>query len=501
MVEPRPQRLTVRGVSKAYPGVHALNGVDFDLMGGEIHALLGENGAGKSTLIGVLTGVTPPDAGEILVDGAAVQPRSPADAARLGVSAVFQELNLPPNLSVAEALYLGRQPTRLGIVRRNEMNRAARALLAGFRLDIDVTRSLGSYSIAVQQLVAIARAVDLSAKVLILDEPTASLDAAETELLFDVMRRLAANGLGIVFVTHFLDQVFAVCDRISVLRNGRPVGVRTVAEVSRLDVVGLMLGKTPASASHLERRSRRAPGEVVAEFHDLGRRRMVAPFDLSLRQGEIVGVAGLLGSGRTETALLIYGAERSDSGEMRIGSDRRPLRSPHDAVRRGLAFCPENRKQDGVLGALSIRDNIAIALQARQGWLRPLSRRRRQALADRYIERLDIRTPDADRPIGQLSGGNQQKVLLARWLATDPRLLIVDEPTRGIDVGAHAEIVKLLEGLCDQGLALYVISSELEEVAAYSDRVVVMRERKMVDVLQGDDITVDRLMTAIAGTA
>jgi simple sugar transport system ATP-binding protein len=494
-------RLSVRGVSKAYPGVQALDSVDFDLGPGEIHALLGENGAGKSTLIGVMTGVVSPDAGEIRLDGEAVRPSNPADAARIGISAVFQETNLPTNLSVAEALFLGREPTRFGLVQRARMKAEARALLARFRLDIDVGRSLRDYSTAVQQLVAIARAVQLSAKVLILDEPTASLDAAETRLLFEVMRELSADGLGIVFVTHFLDQVFSVCDRLSVLRNGRAVGSRAVAEVSRLELVGLMLGKAPAATSHLRRRSAGAPGEVVAEFRHIGKRRMVPPFDLVLRRGEIVGVAGLLGSGRTETALLMYGAERPDSGEIRIDGTRVRLRGPHDSVRHGLALCPENRKDDGILGALSVRENIAIALQARQGWLKPIPRTRRQAIADDYIQRLGIRTPDADRPIEQLSGGNQQKAILARWLATNPRLLIVDEPTRGIDVGAHAEIVALLESLCDQGLAIYVVSSELEEVAAYSDRVVVMRERRVEGTLEGADITPERLLAAIAGVA
>jgi simple sugar transport system ATP-binding protein len=501
MPSPPLPLLAVDGVSKGYPGVQALSSVDFELKRGEIHALLGENGAGKSTLIGVLTGVTARDAGEIRLEGERVAPRNPADAASIGISAVFQETNLPANLSVAEALFLGRQPTRFGLVRRREMHRAARELLARFRLDIDVSRSLRDYSTAVQQLVAIARAVSLSAKVLILDEPTASLDAAETELLFRVMRELAAQGLGVVFVTHFLDQVFAVCDRISVLRNGRFVGARDVADIDRVELVALMLGKEPSAASHLQRRRTSAPGEVVAEFRNLGRRRVVAPFDLALRKGEIVGVAGLLGSGRTETALLMYGAEHADSGEVLVDGARVRLREPHDAVRHGFGLCPENRKQDGVLGPLSVRENITIALQARRGWRAPLSHKRRQELAEDYIRRLDIRTPDADRPIEQLSGGNQQKALLARWLATEPRVLIVDEPTRGIDVGAHAEIVKLLESLCEQGLALYVISSELEEVAAYSDRVVVMRERKVERILSGGEITPQALLSAIAGAA
>lgn len=500
MTPGRPDRLQVRGVSKAYPGVRALDGVDLTVGAGEIHAILGENGAGKSTLISILTGVVGADAGEVRLDGDPIDPSSPADAARLGICAVYQEANLPPNLTVAEALFLGRQPTRFGLVRRGLMERRAHELLAPYGLDIDVRRTLGEYSTAVQQLVAIARAVDLSAKVLILDEPTASLDAAETELLFGVMRRLAGQGLAVIFITHFLEQVFAVCDQLTVLRNGRTVGQRDVADVGRLEVVSMMLGRALA-ASHLTRGDRPAPGEPVASFENLGRRGMVEPFSLQMRRGEIVGVAGLLGSGRTETALLIFGAERADSGEVMVEGRRGRFRGPHDAVRAGFGFTPENRKRDGIFGALSIRENIAIALQARAGWASPLPRRLRRALADLYIRRLDIRTPDADRRVEQLSGGNQQKVVLARWLATEPRLLIVDEPTRGVDVGAHAEIVKLLDELCGQGLALYVISSELEEIAAYSDRVLVMRERQVERVLEGDEITPAKLMTAIAGVA
>ncbi|MDB5454587.1 MAG: sugar transporter ATP-binding protein [Caulobacter sp.] len=492
--------LEARGVGKTYPGVRALDGVDLCVRAGEIHALLGENGAGKSTLIGVLTGVIAKDGGQVLVDGVEIHPRNPAEARAAGLSAVYQEANLLPNLTVAENLYLGRQPTRFGLIRRRTMNDAARALLAGYGLDIDVTRTLDSYSTAVRQVVAIARAVDLSAKVLILDEPTASLDAEETAMLFTVVRGLAARGLAVIFVTHFLDQVFALCDRLTVLRNGRQVGERTVADLAPLDLVALMLGK-PLTASHLIRKRATTPGGVVARFTGLGRKRLVAPFDLELRQGEIVGAAGLLGSGRTETALLMFGAERADSGQVEVDGKTVKLRGPRDAIALGFGLLPEDRKADGVVGALSVRDNIVLALQARAGWTKPLPRRKQDELAARYIALLDIRTPDADKPIEQLSGGNQQKALLARWLATEPRLLILDEPTRGVDVGAHAEIVRLIEALCEQGLALYVISSELEEVAAYADRVLVMRERRAVGLVEGEAISPGALMAAIAGTA
>jgi simple sugar transport system ATP-binding protein len=491
--------LEARGLTKTFPGVKALDGVDFTLRCGEIHALLGENGAGKSTLINLLTGVLPCDSGAIRIEGRAVDPSGPAAAAAAGVGAVYQEIALLPNLTVAENLYLGRQPTRLGLVRRGRMNTDARALLARYGLDIDVTRSLGNYSTAVQQLVAIARAVDLSAKVLILDEPTASLDAREVETLFSVMRQLKAQGLGVVFVTHFLDQVYAIADRLTVLRNGQLVGERLTAELPKLELVSMMIGRSLEQDSHLARRTASAPGPVAVEISGLGKRRMVEPFNLAVRSGEVVGAAGLLGSGRTETALLMFGAARADTGEIKVGGELVRIRSPQDAIRHGFGFLPEERKTDGVVGALSIRENIVLALQAKRGWLKRLSRKAQDELAEGYIRKLDIRTPDADKPIGQLSGGNQQKALLARWLATEPRFLILDEPTRGIDVGAHAEIVRLLEDLREGGIALYVISSEIEEVAAYADRVMVMRDRKAAGVLEGEAVTPAAIIRAIAG--
>ena len=492
--------LEVRGARKVFPGVRALDDVDFTLRAGEIHALLGENGAGKSTLINLLTGVLPRDGGTIRIEGVEIDPRGPAEARAAGIGAVYQEASLLPNLSVAENLYLGRQPTRFGLVQRGRMNRDAAALLARYGLIIDVAETLASYSTAVQQIVAIARAVDLSAKVLILDEPTASLDAAETAMLFDVMRDLKAKGLGLVFVTHFLDQVFAVSDRITVLRNGKLAGERETAGLSRMDLVSLMLGKASTADSHLARRRvAKPPGAPLVAFQGLGRKRFVEPFDLTLAAGEVVGAAGLLGSGRTETALLMFGAVTADQGKATVDGETVRLKSPRDAIRLGFGLCPEERKADGVVGALSVRENIALALQAREGWLKRLPRKVQDELADRYIQLLDIRTPDAEKPIEQLSGGNQQKTLLARWLATEPRLLILDEPTRGIDVGAHAEIVRLIETLSEQGMALYVISSEIEEVAAYADRVMVMRDRRQADVLEGAAVTPDAIMTAIAG--
>ncbi|MFC1460297.1 galactofuranose ABC transporter, ATP-binding protein YtfR [Microvirga arabica] len=494
----QPQLLEIRGLTKGFPGVQALDHVDFTLHAGEIHGLLGENGAGKSTLIKALTGVLRRDAGIIRLEGQEVTARDTADALSLGIGTVYQEVNLLPNLSVAENLFIGRQPHRFGLVRTGEMCRRASELLAGYGLDIDVANPLSSYSVAIQQIVAIARAVDLSAKVLILDEPTASLDAQEVETLFGILKGLKSRGIGIVFVTHFLDQVYAVCDRITVLRNGRLVGSRPIAELPRIELVSMMLGRELA-AEALHRSQRPAvTGEPLVAFQNYGKRRMIESFDLALRPGEVVGLAGLLGSGRTETAKLVFGVERADSGQAFVDGQPVRLATPRDAARLRFGFTPEDRKTEGIVAELSIRENIILALQAQRGWLHKIPRAKQDEIASRFIKLLDIRTPDAEKPIGLLSGGNQQKALLARWLATEPRFLILDEPTRGIDVGAHAEIIRLIERLCEDGLALLVISSELEEIASYSDRVVVLRDRRHVRELSGDEVSADTIMTTIA---
>ncbi|WP_428030226.1 sugar ABC transporter ATP-binding protein [Ancylobacter sp.] len=491
--------LALTGFSKSFAGFIALDRVDFTLRAGEIHALLGENGAGKSTLIKTMTGVVARDAGSMRLDGVEVAPRSAEEAVKSGIATVYQEVNLAPNLSVAQNLFLGRQPTRFGIVREGEMRRRAAALLAEFGLAIDVAAPLESYSVAIQHIVAIARAVDQSARVLILDEPTASLDAHEVEVLFAVMRQLRARGIGIVFVTHFLDQVYAICDRITVLRNGKLAGSAPVGELPRLDLVRLMLGRELSEAT--SRRTIHAEstaGTEIATFRAVGKAGYLAPFDLTLRAGHVVGLAGLLGSGRTETVRLVFGAERADSGSTEVAGRPAAIGSPREAMALGFGYCPEERKTEGIVAELTVRENIVLALQARRGALSPLSRREQDAIAAKFIRLLDIRPPDPERPIGLLSGGNQQKALLARWLATSPRLLILDEPTRGIDVGAHAEIIGLIRDLCLEGMALLVVSSELEELVTYADEVVVLRDRAHVARLAGADIDVPAILAAIA---
>ncbi len=490
--------LEARGIDKSFFGVKVLDGVDFRLHAGEIHALLGENGAGKSTLVKILTGAYRRDGGHMELARAPVEPRSVAEAQALGIGTVYQEVNLLDNLSVAENLYLGRQPRRLGMVDARRMRADAAALLQGYGLEVDPGETLGHYSVAVRQIIAIARAVDLSGKVLFLDEPTASLDAREVEAIFAVLRRLRDQGLGIVIITHFLDQVYALADRVTVLRNGRMVGSRAIGDLPRRDLVSLMLGHDLAEVTAARAEAPQAEGPAAFSFTDFGKRGMIAPFDLALRPGEVVGIAGLLGSGRTETACLMFGIERPDSGEMRIDGARVDLHSPQEAIAHGIGLCPEERKTDGIVADLSVRENIILALQARRGWARPIPRAEADAIAARYIKALDIRPPDPNRPIKFLSGGNQQKAILARWLATDPRLLILDEPTRGIDIGAHAEIIALIQRLCADGMALVVISSEVEELVAYASRVIVLSDRRHIRELAGAEVNASAIMNAMA---
>ena len=488
--------LHARGISKFFPGTIALDDVELRLMPGEVHALLGENGAGKSTLIKCLTGAYRRDAGVMLLDGTEVEPASTADSQRLGIGTVYQEVNLLPNLTVAENLFLGRQPMRAGFIARRRMNAQAREVLAGYGLDVDPAEPLTAYSVAIQQVVAIARAVEMSGKVLILDEPTASLDRDEVQLVFGVIRQLKARGLAVVFITHFLDQVFEICDRATVLRNGRVVGECRLAEVTQREVVTMMLGRQ--LEARVKSRDTGRAGRTLVEVADLGKRGMIAPFSMHIREGEVVGLAGLLGSGRTETANLIFGAVPADQGRILLRGQEIAIANPRDAVAHRFALCPEDRKVDGIVGDLSVRDNIILALQARQGWMRPIPRARVEEIAERYVRALDIRLASLDMPIRLLSGGNQQKALLARWLATNPDFLILDEPTRGIDVGAHAEIIALIEQLRADGMALLVASSELEELVAYSTRVIVLRDRRQVRELTGDEITPANIVDVIA---
>ena len=495
--------LQLRGISKGFPGVRALDGVDFTVRSGEVHALMGENGAGKSTLIKVLTGVYRRDAGEITFKNRSINPASPKQAQDIGISTVYQEVNLIPHLSIAENICLGRQPERFGCIRWKFIRHRAEQALARLGVSVDVTETVANCSIAIQQLAAIARALDISARVLILDEPTSSLDEKEVATLFGVLRRLKAEGLGIVFVTHFLDQVYEISDRITVLRNGKLVGEYAAASLPRIELISKMMGRE-FSEAELHRGetavASRSDAKPVVELKELGRKRVLNPLSFHILPGEILGLSGLLGSGRTETARLMFGIDRPDCGQLLLDGQPVALRSPRSALNHKLGFCPEDRKTEAIVPNLSVRENIILALQASRGWLRYLPQAKQIELADRFIQALNIKTPNREQAVRLLSGGNQQKVILARWLASHPRLLILDEPTRGIDVGAKLEIEKLMAGLAGDGMAILFISSDLEEMTRNSHRIVVLRDRKKVCELRGADISENAIMHAIAGT-
>ncbi|TXR57975.1 sugar ABC transporter ATP-binding protein [Quadrisphaera setariae] len=495
----------MRGITIEFPGVRALDGVDLRLFPGEVHALMGENGAGKSTLIKALTGVYSIDAGQVLLDGEQVHLKDPGAAQAAGISTVYQEVNLCANLSVAENVMLGHEVRRGPFVDWRATRRAAREQLARLSLDVDPRSLLESHTIAVQQLVAIARAMVADAKVLILDEPTSSLDRAEVDELFRVVRQLRDSGVAVLFVSHFMDQVYAISDRMTVLRNGKLVEERLTRDLPRRDLISLMIGRSGDELAGVEETAKAAislhePGaQPLVSSSAVGRAGSVQPFDLDLYPGEIVGFAGLLGSGRTEAARLLCGADRPDTGRLEVDGAPARLATPLAALQRGLAYSTEDRKKEGIVGDLTVRENIALALQARRGAWRPIPAKELDDIVARYMTALNINPKNPNALIKNLSGGNQQKVLLARWLATDPRLLILDEPTRGIDVGAKAEIQKLVVELAQQGMSVVFISSELEEVLRLSQRVVVMRDRvKVAEVVNGDDVTTETVLATIA---
>ncbi len=497
--------VSMTDISISFPGVKALDGVDFRLFPGEVHSLMGENGAGKSTLIKALTGVYTVDSGRMTLAGEDVSFSGPADAQRAGISTVYQEVNLLPNLTVAENILLGREPRRFGGIDWRAMRKRAKELLTGLHLDVDPSSLLGDHSLAVQQLVAIGRAIDVEAKVVILDEPTSSLDADEVAELFRVIRELKSSGVAILFVSHFLDQVYEISDRLTVLRNGKLVGEYRPEELLRIDLVQKMIGKDIAVLDDLERRthSGQSGGDLdgerpIVSAIGLGRKGAIEPLDLDVYEGEVVGIAGLLGSGRTELARILSGVDRPDTGELRIDGVSRRFRTPRAALSARIAYSSENRRAEGIVDELSIRDNIALALQADKGWFRRIPKKRQDELAASYIAALNIRPANPDALVRNLSGGNQQKVLLARWLAVAPRLLILDEPTRGIDVGAKAEIQKLVANLAENGMSVVFISAELEEVLRLSNRIAIMRDRRLVADIDNDDLTVDSLLAVIA---
>ncbi len=494
--------LRMQHIYKSFPGVKALNDVDFELEKGEIHSLMGENGAGKSTLIKVLTGVYEVDEGIILLNGKEVKIYSTSDAQKSGISTVYQEINLCANLSVAENIYIGREPKKGGSINWKKINEDARELLDKLEIRIDVEKKLSDYSLAIQQMVAIARAVDTSRGILILDEPTSSLDTNEVNQLFSVMRKLKADGMSIIFISHFLEQIYEICDRVTILRNGKLVGTYEVEGLSRIDLVSKMIGKDLDELEKLndikQNSNKVISKENLLETHGYGKRGTIEPFDLKLRKGEVLGLAGLLGSGRTEVGSLLFGIHKADHGTITIGNKTYSYIYPKKAIAESFGFCPEDRKAEGVAGELTIRENIILALQSSKGILKYIPMKKQQEIAQKYIDLLAIKTPGMEQRIDNLSGGNQQKVILARWLATDPQLLILDEPTRGIDVGAKSELQKLIIELSNSGMTILFISSELKELVTCCDRIIVLRDQKIIGELSREEICEETIMKTIA---
>ena len=497
--------LEMRDISKNFTGVRALSHVDFTLRKGEIHALMGENGAGKSTLIKVLTGVHEFESGSIHMNGENkdIINHSPQEAQANGISTVYQEVNLCPNLTVAENLFIGREPrNKVGMINWKEMNARSAKLLESLNINVPPTQMLDECSVAIQQMIAIARAVDMKCKVLILDEPTSSLDDEEVEKLFVLMRRLREEGVGIIFVTHFLEQVYAVCDKITVLRNGQLVGEFTTAELPRVQLVAKMMGKDfddLAAIKEAKDEEEHTEEDIVIKAVGLGKKGYIKPFDLVIHKGEVVGFTGLLGSGRSETVRVLYGAERPDEGTLQVKGNGITAKHPITSMHAGMAYLPEDRKNEGIIADLSVRENMIMALQAKRGMFHLLSRKQQEEFTDKYIEMLQIKTASRETPIKSLSGGNQQKVIIGRWLLTNPDFLILDEPTRGIDVGTKTEIQKLVVKLASQGMAVVFISSEIEEMLRTCDRMVVMRDGAKVGELSEDEMNQSNIMSTIAG--
>jgi len=490
--------LKMEGICKAFPGVRALHNVDFALRKGEIHALMGENGAGKSTLIKVITGVYEKDAGRIALNGRPIHFKSPQEAQNMGIGTVYQEIALCSNLTVAENMFIGRG--RYAFVQWKQMNEKATQLLNSLGIPASPTQELTSCSLAVQQMIAIARAVDMDCKILILDEPTSSLDEDEVNKLFELMRELKSRGVGIIFITHFIEQVYKISDRITVLRNGELIGEYETSSIPQIGLVAKMMGKALEDESKLKKHKPPKSDSSVPVFEAtaLSSAAGVRPFNFTIQKGEVNGFAGLIGSGRSESARAIFAADKVTGGKVRMKGKRVKIKEPIHAMKQGIGYLPEDRKGDGIIDELSVRDNIILAFQVMKGFFRPFSRTQAEEFADEYVQKLNIKTPSTNTPIKSLSGGNQQKVILARWLLTHPMYLILDEPTRGIDVGTKVEIQKLVLKLAENGMSLTFISSEIDEMLRTCSRLIVMKDREIVGELSGMNLTEHDVMHVIA---
>lgn len=491
--------LDIKGLEKTFPGVRALKGVNLTVNKGEIHALMGENGAGKSTLIKVLTGIYQKNGGTICFDGEEINARTPIEANEKGISTIYQELNLVLFQTVYENLFLGREPrTKFGSIDRKAMISEAKRILEELGIEIDVTRPLKNYSTAIQQMVAIARAVSINAKLVIMDEPTSSLDTHEVQVLFRIIRQLKSKGISVIFISHKLDEIFEICNRLTVFKDGEYVGDYDIGELNQLKLISLMVGKDTVELERNKQGYEFANAKVIAEMKDIRQGMRLNGINIEIKQGEVVGLAGLLGSGRTELAQVLFGSGMPDNGEIFWWGEKAGIHSPADAIKKGMGFCTEDRKTEGIIPHLSVRENITIALLPKLNSFGFVKTKEQDEIVRSYIDRLKIKTPTPEQAICNLSGGNQQKVLLARWMCMNPKLMILDEPTRGIDVGAKAEIEQLIQEFSKSGISVLMISSEIAELERNCDRIIVMREGRVIGELAGDQISQDKVMETIA---
>lgn len=488
----------IKDVSKHFPGVKALDHVSLSIRRGEVHALSGENGAGKSTLIKILTGVYTYDEGSIVFDGSPVAFKSTNESQKAGIGSVYQELNMIPYLSVAENIYIGDYPMGKTGIDWKELYENAQKQLDSLNIDVDAKKQLNELSTAQQQMVSIVRAVSRDCKLIILDEPTSSLDTKEVKTLFSLVRQLKEKGVAFIFVTHRMEEIYQICDRITVLKDGQFIGTYQAEDLNQYQLVTLMVGREITQQRKQTYFSPEKDQNYVVEVRNLAKKPKVKDVSFGISRGEIVGLAGLLGSGRTEVAEMLFGSEMPDAGEILYEGILQKNISPTKAVRAGLAFCTENRRLDGIVPNMSVKNNIVLACMKQISRLGFVISRKRLALVNRYIEELRIKTPTPEQRIRNLSGGNQQKALLARWMATNPKLIILDEPTRGIDVGAKQEVERLVQQIASQGIGVLLISSEIPELVRNCDRVIVLREGEQVGELAGAQISEKAIMQIIA---
>lgn len=494
--------LAMNGICKSFSGTEVLHQVNLKVSYGEIHGIMGENGAGKSTLIKILTGIYHKDfgVGEIVFDGNVINPKTAIDAQRLGISAIYQEINLIKYLSIAENIFLGRQPKKHGFIDWKQMNEQSQEIMLGLGINVDVRKGLGEYGTAIQQMVAIARAISINAKLVVMDEPTSSLDEDEVSILFGVIRKLKERGISIIYISHRLNEVFEITDKITILRDGYVVGYTKTSEIDRIELVSKMIGKDASEIINNKKKklNNKISFEYICEAINIKSVPKVKDLSINIKKGEIVGLAGLLGSGRTEFAKILFGDNAPDDGIIKVNGRPIKFNKPSDAIRLNFAFCTEDRKNEGIFPDLSLKENIMMANLSKIKKIGVINKSEENFSVNKYINDLRIKVQSIDQPISNLSGGNQQKALLARWLITKPELIILDEPTRGIDVGAKSEIEKLIQSMAQSGISILMISSELEELVRGCDRIIVIREGYNVGEISHEDISEEMIMKIIA---